>query len=208
MTIYTRLLQHKIVAIMRGVKPEDVLPIANALYQGGIKAVEITLNTPGALGAITSLSVSMNEKMLVGAGTVLNATAAREAIDAGAQFIISPSVDIETIKVTKENGVVSIPGAFTATEIVTAFNAGGDLIKVFPASNPQYIKDLRGPLSHIPMMPTGGVSLDNIIAFHKAGAVAFGIGSALVNAKHEINDLYLEDLTSISRQFVASVNMF
>jgi 2-dehydro-3-deoxyphosphogluconate aldolase / (4S)-4-hydroxy-2-oxoglutarate aldolase len=205
MTILSKLLEHKIIAIIRGAQPADVLPIVQALYDGGVKAVEITLNSKDALHLISKISESLKDKMLVGAGTVLDAISASEAIDAGAQFIISPSLDIETIQVTKQKGKVSIPGAYTATEIVTAYKAGADLIKVFPASNPQYIKDLMGPLSHIPMVPTGGINLDNILDFKKAGGVAFGIGSSLVDTKQAITKTYLEQLTAKAKQFVEVV---
>ena len=205
MTILSQLLQYKIIAIIRGAQPTDVLPIVQALYDGGIRAVEITLNSKDAIQVINEVSNHLKDKMLVGAGTVLDASAASEAIEAGAQFIIAPSIDIETIQLTKQKGKVSIPGAFTATEIVTAYKAGADLIKVFPASNPQYIKDLMGPLSHIPMMPTGGVNLENIQDFKKAGAVAFGIGSSLVDTKQVITKTYLEQLTTKAKQFVQTV---
>ena len=205
MTILSQLLQYKIIAIIRGAQPADVLPIVQALYDGGIRAVEITLNSKDAIQAINKVSTHLKDKMLVGAGTVLDAASASAAIEAGAQFIIAPSVDIETIQLTKQKGKLSIPGAFTATEIVTAYKAGADLIKVFPASNPQYIKDLMGPLSHIPMMPTGGVNLHNIADFKKAGAVAFGIGSSLVDTKQAITKTYLEQLTSKAKQFVQAV---
>lgn len=205
MTVLSQLLEHKIIAIIRGAQPADVLPIVQALYNGGIKAVEITLNSPNAIQVINEIFDQQKDKMLVGAGTVLDAASASEAIDAGAQFIISPSVDIETIQLTKQKGKVSIPGAYTATEIVTAYKAGGDLIKVFPASNPQYIKDLMGPLSHIPMIPTGGINLDNIRDFKKAGGVAFGIGSSLVDTKRAITKTYLDQLTAMAKQFVEAV---
>ncbi len=206
MTVLSQLLQHKIIAIIRGAQPADVSAIVQALYDGGIRAVEITLNSPNALQVITEVFNQQKDKMLVGAGTVLDASSAAEAINAGAQFIISPSVDIKTIELTKQKGKVSIPGAYTATEIVTAYKAGADLIKVFPASNPQYIKDLMGPLSHIPMVPTGGISLDNIRDFKKAGGVAFGIGSSLVDTKQAITKTYLEQLTLRARQFVQAVS--
>lgn len=206
MTILSQLLQYKIIAIIRGAQPTDVLSIVEALYDGGIKAVEITLNSNNALQVINEISNKLGNKMLVGAGTVLDAASATKAIEAGAQFIIAPSVDIETIQLTKQKGKVSIPGAFSATEIVTAYKAGADLIKVFPASNPQYIKDLIGPLSHIPMMPTGGVNLENIQDFKKAGGVAFGIGSSLVDTKQAITKTYLEQLTSKAKQFVQAVS--
>lgn len=204
--ILSQLLQYKIIAIIRGAVPEHVLSIVQALYRGGVKAVEITLNSDNAFELIRSVSTKMKDKMLVGAGTVLDAPSAEKAMKSGAQFIIAPSLDIETIKLTKQKGVVSIPGAFTATEIVTAYKAGADIIKVFPASNPQYIKDLRGPLSHIPLMPTGGINLQNISEFQKAGAVAFGIGSSLVDVKQLITEDYLKGLTHKAAQFVEAIN--
>jgi 2-dehydro-3-deoxyphosphogluconate aldolase/(4S)-4-hydroxy-2-oxoglutarate aldolase len=149
----------------------------------------------------------MNAQVLVGAGTVLDAEMAKEAIDAGAQFIISPSLDVETIRVTKQGGAVSIPGAFTATEILSAYKNGGDIIKVFPASvGPAYFKDLRGPFPNIPLMPTGGVNLTNIHEFQKAGAVAFGVGSALVDTSLKITDEYLQGLTEKARKYMSAVN--
>ena len=201
MSVLSQLLQHKIIAILRGVHPDRVVPIIEALFEGGIRAVEITLNSVDAYKVIKQVSNKMQEKMLVGAGTVLDASSALKVIDVGAQFIISPSLDLETIRVTKGKGIISIPGAFTPTEIVTAHKAGADIVKVFPASDPKYIKDLRGPLSHIPLMPTGGVSLENIKAFHKAGAVAFGIGTALVDSSQVVTDTYLTHLTGKAKLF-------
>lgn len=205
MTILSQLLEHKVVAILRGADPKDVLPIALALYEGGIRCIEVTLNSADALKVIKETCSVVKDKMLVGAGTVLDATAAQQALDAGAQFIIAPSVDIETIKLTKQKGFVSIPGAFTATEIVTAYKAGADIIKVFPAPNPKYIKDLMGPLSHIPMMPTGGITMENILEFKKAGGVAFGIGSALVDTRQLITDTYLDEISVRAKRMITAV---
>lgn len=207
MTVPELLRQHKIVAIIRGAKPADVMNIADALYRGGIRAVEVTLNSENALDLINKLSGNAGAQMLVGAGTVLNKAAALAAIDAGAQFIISPSLDIDTISITKAKGVVSIPGAYTATEIVKAYDAGADIVKVFPAQSAQYIKDLRGPLSHIPLMPTGGVNLSNIRAFSNAGAVAFGVGSALVDSSKPVNGAYLAALTENALAFVQAIQV-
>lgn len=201
------IIENKIVAIIRGAQPEDVNKIANALYEGGVKTIEVTLNSPNAIEVIRDLAHNLQEKILVGAGTVLDASSAKACIEAGARFIISPIVDVDTIKTTKELGAVSIPGAYTATEIVLAFSSGADIIKVFPASvGPDYIKDLRGPLSHIPLMPTGGVQLQNIREFKKAGAVAFGIGSALVDSKQAVTDEYLKALSAKARQFIEAVS--
>jgi 2-dehydro-3-deoxyphosphogluconate aldolase / (4S)-4-hydroxy-2-oxoglutarate aldolase len=206
MNTLTHILTHKIVAIIRGAKPEDVLRIVDALYDGGVRTVEVTLNSPNALEVIKNLVAKRGDEILVGAGTVLDAATAEDAIEAGAKFIISPIVDVETVKVTKRLNAVSIPGGYTATEIVLAYSNGADIIKVFPASiGAAYIKDLRGPLPHIPMMPTGGVQLENIVEFKKAGAVAYGIGSALVDSKQDVTDEYLKVLATKAKQFVDAV---
>lgn len=201
-----QILQHKIVAIIRGAEPADVLKIADALYEGGVRLLEVTLNSQNALQLINELSRQMQNKMIIGAGTVLNVTDAKNAIDSGAKFIISPIVDLATIQFTKQKNIVSIPGAFTPTEINYAFTNGADIIKVFPASsNFNYIKELQGPLPHIPLMPTGGINTDNIGSFLKAGAVAFGIGTALVDTKQKITDESLEQLKDKAKKFVQAI---
>jgi 2-dehydro-3-deoxyphosphogluconate aldolase / (4S)-4-hydroxy-2-oxoglutarate aldolase len=205
MSALTQILQHKIIAILRGVAPKDVLPIAEALYAGGIRALEVTLNSGDALLQIEQLVHTAGDKMLIGAGTVLDVVSAEAAIRAGAQFIISPAVDVDVIKITKAHNIVSIPGAYTATEILLAHNCGGDIIKVFPASDPAYIKALLAPLNHIRLMPTGGVSLTNINAFQQAGAVAFGIGSALVHKALEADESYLNSLMGKAKSFVQAI---
>jgi len=208
MSALTNILKNKIVAIIRGAKPDDVLKIADALYAGGIRLMEITINSPKALFVIEELSGQMRDKVIIGAGTVLDADTARAAIAVGAKFIISPTTDIETIKMTKRYAVVSIPGAFTPSEILAAHTLGADIIKVFPARlGADYIRDIRGPLPHIPLMPTGGVNLDNILEFQKAGAVAFGIGSSLVNTQHEMTDEYLLQLTEKASQYVKAITV-
>jgi 2-dehydro-3-deoxyphosphogluconate aldolase/(4S)-4-hydroxy-2-oxoglutarate aldolase len=206
MDILSRILQNKIVAIIRGMEPKNVMPIVQALYEGGIRNIEITLNSENAFELISELSVKMKDKMLIGAGTVLDMQSAEIAIAHGAQFIISPSVNIDVIKFVKKKNLVSIPGAFTATEIVSAYNEGADIIKVFPAISPQYIKDLRGPLTHIPLMPTGGININNIVAFQKAGAVAFGVGSSLVDASQQITEQALKELSDKANEFIKAVN--
>jgi len=201
--MYTKnlLLKHKLVAIIRGADPAKVPSVADALYAGGIRALEITMNSEAALEQIQKLSRRGGD-LLVGAGTVTDRTEALAALEAGAQFIISPNTDIEVIRLTRNRGAVSIPGAYTPTEIVNAWKAGADIIKVFPAGSPQYIRDIRGPLNHIPIMPTGGVSLENIAAFQNAGAVAFGIGSALVDSREQFSDGWLKKLEQRATQFV------
>jgi 2-dehydro-3-deoxyphosphogluconate aldolase / (4S)-4-hydroxy-2-oxoglutarate aldolase len=144
--------------------------------------------------------------VLVGAGTVLTAGEAEMAIAAGARFVLSPSLDIETIRITKKLGAVSIPGAFTATEVLAAWRGGADIVKVFPASvGANYLRDLRGPLPQIPLMPTGGVNLQNIREFRAAGAVAYGIGSALVPAGQETTTDALEGLRSRAGDYIKAL---
>jgi 2-dehydro-3-deoxyphosphogluconate aldolase/(4S)-4-hydroxy-2-oxoglutarate aldolase len=206
MNVLSQILHSKIVAIIRDAEPKKVISIVQALLEGGIRVVEITLNSANALELISELSSTMNDKMLVGAGTVLDIKSAEAAINHGAQFIISPSLDMEVIKLVKQKKLVSIPGAFTATEILTAYNAGADIVKVFPAPDPQYIKSLRGPLSFIPLMPTGGININNIGEFKKAGAVAFGVGSSLVDTSQKITEDFFKQLTLKAKQFIQALN--
>jgi 2-dehydro-3-deoxyphosphogluconate aldolase / (4S)-4-hydroxy-2-oxoglutarate aldolase len=207
MTTLEQILQHKIVAILRGCVPDRISDIAAALAEGGVRLLEITLNSPGALASIRQVSAAMGDRILVGAGTVLTAAEAEAAVDAGARFIISPTLDIETIHRTRQLGAISIPGCFTPTEILTAHRHGADIIKVFPAGSTgaPYFKELRGPLPHIPLMPTGGVNLDNIRDFKAAGAVAFGIGSALVPAGQENTESALRQLTEKAAAYIKAV---
>jgi len=206
MSALSQILEHKIVAILRGMPPKDTMEIAQALYNGGLRILEITLNSDDALPLIEQLSHEFKNKMLIGAGTVLNVKDAENAIDAGATFLISPSLDLSVIKTAKDAGVVSIPGAFTPTEILSAYNNGADIIKVFPTLSAEYIKNILAPLNHIPVMPTGGIDLDNIKTFITTGAVAFGIGSALVGKQIIIDEAYLQSLTAKAKAFQQSVN--
>jgi 2-dehydro-3-deoxyphosphogluconate aldolase/(4S)-4-hydroxy-2-oxoglutarate aldolase len=211
MTTLNKLLEKKIVAILRGIPGREVPAVAGALLSGGITVLEVTLNSEGALAAIEAVSSAFSGQMLVGAGTVLSPAEAASAISAGAQFIISPNVDPQTISKTKDLGALSIPGAFTATEVVHAFRSGGDIIKIFPATSAAYVRNLRGPLSHIPMMPTGGITVENIGEFASTGVVAFGIGSNLVNAGQQINESYLNKLTAKAVSFsnaISTLNSF
>ena len=166
------------------------------------------MNSPKALESIELISNEMKDKVVVGAGTVLDAESARLAILSGATFILSPTVDKDTIRMSKKYGAVSIPGAMTPTEILEAYEYGGDIIKVFPTTSlgPEYIKDLQGPLPHIPLLPTGGVSIDNVTDFIEAGAVGVGLGSALVNTKVETNKAYFEELEQKAQAFYNKVN--
>jgi 2-dehydro-3-deoxyphosphogluconate aldolase/(4S)-4-hydroxy-2-oxoglutarate aldolase len=206
MTVLQQIQTHRVVAILRGCDPAHILPIAEALYAGGIRLLEITLNSRDALAVIRTTSTRLGDQLLIGAGTVLSPDEAASAIDAGARFILSPALDLPTIARTLELGALPIPGAFTATEILTAWRSGAGMVKVFPASvGPNYFRDLRGPLPHIPLMPTGGVNLGNIRQFQKAGAAAFGIGSALVTPTDELTPSYLEQLTTSAAAYMAAI---
>jgi len=208
MNVLSKILEYKIIAIIRGSKAADVLSIAKALNKGGIKVLEVTMNSPKALSVIEELTCEFGDEVIIGAGTVLDPQTARSALLAGAKFILSPTVDAETIKMTKRYGAVSIPGAFTPTEILKAFESGGDIIKVFPIScvGPSYIKDIKGPLEQIPLLATGGINLDNIGTYIKCGSAGLGLGSSLVNSKFTVNEEYLNELTEKAIKFVNKIN--
>lgn len=205
MTTLSQITVYKIVAILRGIPADDVLKIAGALCDGGVKIIEVTLNSPNALLVIEQLNSAYGNQLLVGAGTVLDVSDAKAAMAAGAKFLISPNVDITVIKAAKNAGILSIPGAFTPTEIVRAHNNGADIVKVFPAPDAAYIKNILAPLNHIKLMPTGGINLTNIKSFKDAGATAFGIGSSLVNNQSTIDETYLQQLTIKAGNFIAAI---
>lgn len=202
--------ENKLVAVIRGARGKDVVSIAKALKAGGVNILEITAETPGVLSLIERLRSEFGDEVIVGAGTVLDAETARAAIMAGARFIFSPTVNVETIRMAKRYGVISIPGVMTPTEILTAHEYGADIIKVFPARimGPKFLKDVHGPLPHIPLMPTGGVTVDNVNEYFHNGAVAVGLGSALVNTKQlqPVNEFNLKELTGRASQFRAKIN--
>ena len=157
-----------------------------AILNGGISVLEITMTVPGAVRMIAELSAEIDPEVIIGAGTVLDAQTARACIEAGAQFIVSPALDLETIALCGPQGILVMPGALTPTEVVTAWSAGADFVKVFPAGavgGASYIKALRAPLPQVKLVPTGGVSLQNAAAFIKAGAEALGVGGDLVDVK-------------------------
>ncbi len=173
-----------LVAIIRSDSSEGLVEAVQALAAGGVKAIEITLNTPGALEGISVLANQSDREFLIGAGTVLDGESARKAIDAGAEFLVSPHVCLEVIETSKRCGKVVCPGALSPTEVLTAWEAGGDIIKVFPVARvggPSYIKALAGPLPHVRVMPVGGVNLENIAAYMEAGACAVAMGGQLLN---------------------------
>ncbi len=199
--------ENGIVAVIRGAHPDNIVSIAKALKNGGVKTLEITAETPKVCSLIEQVADELGDDIIVGAGTILDAETARAVILAGAKFIFSPTVNAGTIKMAKRYGVISIPGALTPTEILTAYENGADIVKVFPANvyGPRYIKDIHGPLPQIPLMPTGGVDLDSVGDYIRSGAFAVGIGSSLVNTKKVFNEASLQELELKANQFVEAV---
>lgn len=195
-----------ITAVIRGATKENIIPIALALKEGGVKVLEITVETPGACQAIEKAAADL-EDVLVGAGSVLDAETARIAILSGARFIFSPTANKEMIEMTKRYGVISIPGALTPTEILTAYSHGADFIKVFPSGlfGPKYIKDIHGPLPQIPIIVTGGIELDNVQDYIRAGSVGVGVGSSLVNTKKDLNPIYLSEISKNASSYIEAI---
>lgn len=174
--------------------------MAQVLLDGGVTVLEVTLNTTDALKSISRLKATFGDSLLVGAGTVRTAEDVDKAVEAGASFLIAPCLDLASVERAQHHDVLILPGIFTATEAQTAYVAGCKTVKLFPADTmgPKYLKALRAPLNHINFIPTGGVSPDTIADFHAAGAVAFGIGSYLVNAK--TSETNLSELTERAQQ--------
>jgi 2-dehydro-3-deoxyphosphogluconate aldolase/(4S)-4-hydroxy-2-oxoglutarate aldolase len=174
-----------VVAIIRLQDPASLRSVVDALAEGGVRALEVTMTVPRAIELIGELAPTMPSDFILGAGTVLDAETAHRAARAGAQFIVSPVFRPDVITAAHEDGIPAMPGCFTPTEILSGWDAGADVVKVFPATSvgPGYFKDLKGPLPHVKLMPTGGVSIDNVGEWLRAGAVAVGVGSALVDSK-------------------------
>lgn len=174
-----------IVPVIRASSPQHALMAAEAVAAAGISVAEITMTVPGAFGVIEALNNRFGADMLIGAGTVLNAEAAQRCLDAGARFLVSPGLDVATVKFAVASGTVIMAGALTPTEVIAAWNAGADFVKIFPCSavgGANYLKALRGPLPHIPLVPTGGVNLNTAADYLRAGAAALGIGGELISS--------------------------
>ena len=195
-----------VVAVIRMKDAGKLRAVIEAIAEGGVRAIEVTMSVPGAVGLIAKLAPALPASILFGAGTVVDAATARAVIDAGARFIVSPVFRREVIDVCHERDVAVAPGCFTPTEILDAHDYGADVVKVFPATalGPSYIKDVRAPLPQVRLMPTGGVTLDNAGEWIRAGAVAVGVGSALLDTK-AIEEGRLDVLVNNARRIVASV---
>jgi 2-dehydro-3-deoxyphosphogluconate aldolase/(4S)-4-hydroxy-2-oxoglutarate aldolase len=184
--ILNQLLMDKVIAIVRLDSGEQLVRAAEALKAGGISAIEFTFSTPGALDMVKEASAHFGQEVLLGAGTVLDPETARAAILVGAEFIVTPTVNLDTIAMCKRYGKPIVAGAMTPTEMLTVWEAGADLVKVFPASNiggPDYIKGVLAPLPQLRLVPTGGISAGNVASYLKAGAAAVAVGGNLVNKK-------------------------
>jgi 2-dehydro-3-deoxyphosphogluconate aldolase / (4S)-4-hydroxy-2-oxoglutarate aldolase len=175
-----------VIPVVRAESTDMARRAVAAILKGGISVLEITMTVPGAVNVIKELSAEIDSEVIIGAGTVLDAQTARACIEAGAQFIVSPALNLETVAFCGQQGILVMPGALTPTEVVTAWSAGADFVKVFPAGavgGASYLKALKAPLPHIKLVPTGGVSLQTAAAFIKAGAEALGVGGDLVDVK-------------------------
>jgi 2-dehydro-3-deoxyphosphogluconate aldolase / (4S)-4-hydroxy-2-oxoglutarate aldolase len=198
-----------IVAVVRAESAELASKALRAALEGGVYVVEVTMTVPGAVEVIRDLAHNLGRDVILGAGTVLDPKTAQDCMDAGARFIVSPNTNPATIAAVKSGGAVAIPGALTPTEVLTAWQAGADVIKIFPgnAVGPSYIKDLHGPFPYIPFMPTGGVDLTTARDWLAAGAVALGVGGALIDKKLMAAGNFAE-ITARARRFRQIIDEF
>jgi 2-dehydro-3-deoxyphosphogluconate aldolase/(4S)-4-hydroxy-2-oxoglutarate aldolase len=204
-----RVLDHKIVAVIRADNGDLLVDVAESLLAGGVEVMEVTFTVPRATRVLERVADRIGGRILLGAGTVLDSETCRAAILAGAEFIVSPTVNVEVIELCKRYSKVVMPGALTPTEVITAWQAGADIVKIFPSeiTGPKYLKALHGPLPHIRLMPTGGVNLDTAAEFLRCGACALGIGSSLVDPK-VVASGDLKKIESLARQYVQIVKDF
>lgn len=205
--IIERITRGGVLPVIRAESPDEARGVIEAVRAGGIDVIEITMTVPGAVDLIRELSEEYGEDVLIGAGTVLDPETAARCVDAGARFIISPALNLETIAFCRAHNVVVMPGALTPTEVVTAWNAGADFVKIFPAGSmggASYLKSLKAALPHIKLIPTGGVSLATAADFIKAGASAIGVGADLVDL-HAIREGRGSEITENARKYLEIV---
>lgn len=198
-----RVLNTGMVAIIRASSGEQLVNVARALYEGGIDVIEVTFTVPNAVEVLQAVHKDLGQKILLGAGTVLDPETARTAFLVGAQFLVSPTVNLEVIRMANRYDKLCMSGAYTPTEILTAWEAGADVVKVFPAEigGPPYLKAIKGPLPQVRLMPTGGVNLETMHDFLKAGACAVGLGSSLVE-KDAVEKGDFARIRSLAEQYV------
>lgn len=206
-SILSSIIDIGIVPVVRTPSAETALAAIDAIYRGGIRAAEITMTVPGAIKALETVAAKFGDKIMLGAGTVLDPETCRACMLAGAQFIVTPSLRTSVIEMVRRYSKVIIPGALTPTEVVTAWEAGADIVKIFPCGNvggPKYIKALKGPFPHIEMAPTGGVNLETAGEFLKAGACAVAVGGELVDGK-SIKEGRYDAIEEKARQYLAAI---
>jgi 2-dehydro-3-deoxyphosphogluconate aldolase / (4S)-4-hydroxy-2-oxoglutarate aldolase len=201
-----RILDGGIVAVVRSPDSSELVEVARALADGGVSVVEITMSVPDALDVLRRVRSALGDRLLLGAGTILDTETARAALLAGAEYLVAPTLNLDVIRLCQRYDKVVMPGAFTPTEILTAWEAGADVVKVFPAEvvGPAFFKAMRGPLPQVRLMPTGGVDLTTAAAFLKAGACCLGVGSQLVEPR-AVAERDFDRLRDLARQYVAIV---
>ena len=213
MTIMERVEKERIIAIVRGISNDRILDTCKALVAGGVTMIEVTFNQSSPTGnqdtydAIKLIARELKDEVCVGAGTVMTVEQVELAVEAGANYIISPNFDRDVVARTKELGVAPMPGVLTPSEIVEAYKAGAVAAKLFPAGTIglDYIKAIKAPISHIPVIAVGGVDVNNVGEFIKAGCIGVGVGSSLVN-KELINNGKYEELKELAKQFIKNAN--
>ena len=206
-TTLSRIIETGVVAVLRAPSGEMLSDVAEALLAGGVEAIEVTFTVPGAHRVLEQVADRLGDKILLGAGTVLDPETARTALLAGAEFIVAPTVNLDVIRLCRRYDKAVMPGALTPTEVLTAWEAGADVVKVFPSdllTGPKYLKALHGPLPQVRLMPTGGVNLNTAADFLRAGACALGIGGSLVEAK-AVAAGDMARIESLARQYIEIV---
>jgi len=196
-----------LVPVVRAQSADEAMRVIDAIREGGVPVLEITMTVPGAIGVMEQVARRFGSEVVVGAGTVLDAETARACILAGAQFVVSPALNLETIAICRRYGIAVLPGALTPTEVLTAWTAGADVVKVFPCGalgGASYIKSLKAPLPQVEMIPTGGVSVKTAADFIKAGSLALGVGADLVDTK-AIREGNARLVTEKAREYVRIV---
>jgi 2-dehydro-3-deoxyphosphogluconate aldolase/(4S)-4-hydroxy-2-oxoglutarate aldolase len=208
-TTLKRILDGGIVAVVRAESGESLVKVVAALAEGGVTAAEITFTVPDAIDVIRQVRKEVGDAVVLGAGTVLDAETARVALLAGAEYIVAPTLNLEVIRICRRYDKAVMPGVFTPTEVLTAWEAGADIVKIFPADvgGPAYLKALRAPLPQVRMMPTGGVDLNTAESFLKAGACCLGVGGSLVEAKAVAAGDFAR-IGDLARQYAAIVRRF
>jgi 2-dehydro-3-deoxyphosphogluconate aldolase/(4S)-4-hydroxy-2-oxoglutarate aldolase len=205
--VFNRMVEEGLVPVIRVSSAKEAIDVADAIKEGGVTIIEITMSVPGAIDTIKELTQKYKDEIIMGAGTILDPETGRAALLAGAQFIVTPTLNLDVIQLAHRYSAVVVPGAMTPTEILTAWNAGADMVKVFPAAQlggPEYLKAIRGPLPQILLVPTGGVNLQNAGAFIKAGATALGVGGELVDKK-AVKEKKFNIITENTRAFLKAI---